>query len=108
MKKEKFWNWLAKNYDDEVGEQTVELTKKYLGKSDTVLDYGCARGAYTIALAGDVNEIRGIDISPKMIEIAESNSNDISFEKATIFDINEKDWFFEGSQKERIQYFCAN
>ena len=90
MKKEKFWNWLAKNYDDEVGEQTVELTKKYLGKSDTVLDYGCARGAYTIALAGDVNEIRGIDISPKMIEIAESNSNDISFEKATIFDINEK------------------
>jgi 2-polyprenyl-3-methyl-5-hydroxy-6-metoxy-1,4-benzoquinol methylase len=90
MKKDKFWNWLAKNYDDEVGEQTTELTKKYLSKNDTVLDYGCARGAYTIALAGDVKEIRGIDISSKMIEIAKNKSKDISFKKATIFDINEK------------------
>ena len=90
MKKDKFWNWLAKNYDDEVGEQTTELTKKYLSKNDTVLDYGCARGAYTIALAGDVKEIRGIDISSKMIEIAKNKSKNISFKKATIFDINEK------------------
>ena len=90
MKKEKFWNLLAKNYDDEVGEQTTKLTKKYLRKNDTVLDYGCARGAYTIALAGDVKEIRGIDISSKMIEIAKNKSKDISFKKATIFDINEK------------------
>ena len=90
MKKDKFWNWLAKNYDDEIGEQTTELTKKYLGEDDTVLDYGCARGAYTIALAGDVKEIRGIDISPKMIELAKKKSKDISFKKATIFDINEK------------------
>ena len=81
MKKDKFWNWLAKNYDDEVGEQTTELTKKYLSKNDTVLDYGCARGAYTIALAGDVKEIRGIDISSKMIEIAKNKSKDISFKK---------------------------
>ncbi len=90
MKKDKFWNWLAKNYDDEVGEQTVKLTKKYLKKNDTVLDYGCARGAYTIALAGDVKEIRGIDISPKMIELAKNKSKDISFKEATIFDISEK------------------
>ncbi len=90
MKKDKFWNLLAKNYDDEVGEQTTKLTKKYLRKNDTVLDYGCARGAYTIALAGDVKEIRGIDISPKMIELAKKKSKDISFKKATIFDINEK------------------
>ncbi len=90
MKKDKFWDLLAKNYDDEVGEQTTKLTKKYLRKNDTVLDYGCARGAYTIALAGDVKEIRGIDISPKMIELAKIKSKDISFKKATIFDIDEK------------------
>ena len=90
MKKDKFWNLLAKNYDDEVGKQTTKLTKEYLRKNDTVLDYGCARGAYTIALAGDVKEIRGIDISPKMIELAKKKTKDISFEKATIFDINEK------------------
>lgn len=90
MKKDKFWNLIAKNYGDEVGEQTTKLTKKYLRKNDTVLDYGCARGAYTIALAGDVKEIRGIDISPKMIELAKIKSKDISFKKATIFDIDEK------------------
>lgn len=90
MKKDKFWNWLAKNYDDEVGEETTKLTKKYLRKNAAVLDYGCARGAYTIALAGDVKEIRGIDISSKMIELAREKSNDISFKKAAIFDIDEK------------------
>jgi 2-polyprenyl-3-methyl-5-hydroxy-6-metoxy-1,4-benzoquinol methylase len=90
MKKEKFWNMLAKNYDDEVGEQTIEITNKYLGKSDTVLDYGCARGAYTIALADEVKEIRGIDISPKMIEFARDRSKEIKFETGTIFDIREE------------------
>ena len=81
---------MAKNYDDEVGEETTILTKKYLRKHDTVLDYGCARGAYTIALAGEVKEIRGIDISPKMIELAKEKSKDIIFEEATIFDVNKK------------------
>ena len=88
-RKEKFWNRLAGNYDDEVGEETVALTKKYLTKNDSVLDYGCARGAYTISLSNEVRAIRGIDISPKMIEIAREKSTDISFETATIFDVTE-------------------
>ena len=66
----KFWNRLADNYDDEVGEETTAITRTYLRKDDIVLDYGCATGAYTVALAGDVAEIRGIDISPRMIELA--------------------------------------
>ena len=90
MKKVKFWDWLAKNYSDEVGEQTVSITKKYLTKEDVVLDYGCARGAYTTALAGDVKEIRGIDISPKMIELAREKSKGIQFEVGSIFDVDEK------------------
>lgn len=89
MKKVKFWNWLAKRYDDEVGEETVGITKKYLTKTDTVLDYGCARGAYTIALADEVKEIDGIDISPKMIELAKEKSKEIDFNVATIFDIDD-------------------
>ena len=89
MKIEKFWNWLAKNYDDEVGEETVTITKKYLAKDDSVLDYGCARGAYTIALAGDVKRIAGIDISPRMIEFAKQKNSDIEFKTASIFEISE-------------------
>lgn len=87
MKKEKFWNFLAKNYDDEVGQKTAKITKSYLTKSDIVLDYGCARGAYTAALADEVKEIHGIDISPKMIELAKLKSPEIDFRTATIFDV---------------------
>lgn len=90
MENVKFWDRLARNYDDEVGEETTAITRKYLRKDDTVLDYGCARGAYTIALADDVKEIRGIDISPKMIELARARSEKIRFETATIFDIEEQ------------------
>ena len=89
MNEVRFWNWLAKNYDDEIGEETVELTKKYLGKTDTVLDYGCARGAYTMALADEVQKIQGIDISPKMIELAKEKSEEIDFKVATIFEIDD-------------------
>jgi 2-polyprenyl-3-methyl-5-hydroxy-6-metoxy-1,4-benzoquinol methylase len=87
MKAEKFWDWIAKSYDDEVGEQTVAFTRAHLTKNDSVLDYGCARGAYTAALAGDVGEIRGIDISAKMIQHARERVQGIRFEQATIFDV---------------------
>ncbi|MBT3273756.1 MAG: class I SAM-dependent methyltransferase [Spirochaetales bacterium] len=90
MEKTKVWNWLAKNYDDEVGEETIAITRKYLGKDDIALDYGCARGAYSIALAGDVKEIRGIDISPEMINYAKERSAEIDFKTASIFDIDDK------------------
>ena len=90
MNREKFWNRLAKNYDDEVGEETIAITKRYLSRSDKVLDYGCARGAYALVLADEVKEIHGIDISPKMIELAKEKSKDIRFSVATIFDIDEK------------------
>lgn len=90
MDKVKFWDRLAARYDDEVGEETTAISRKYLRKDDTVLDYGCARGAYTVALADAVKEIRGIDISPKMIELARAKSEGIEFQTATIFDIEEE------------------
>lgn len=81
---------MAKNYDDEVGKDTVRITRKYLKETDVVLDYGCARGSYTNALAGDVKEIRGIDISPKMIELAREKYPGIPFESGSIHDVKEQ------------------
>ena len=89
MDNAKFWDRLARNYDDEVGEETTAITRKYLRENDTVLDYGCARGSYTLALAGDVKEIRGVDISPEMIKRASAHSDSIRFDTGTIFDIDE-------------------
>jgi len=97
IKSETIWNLLANNYDE--GEKSFELvhiktlenTKKYLNKNDIVLDYGCATGTKAFEIAGDVKEVHGIDISPKMIELAkikagERKTSNVYFTQATIFD----------------------
>ena len=96
-KKEKFWNRIAKNYDSQINEddraaiKIVENTKKYLRKSDVVLDYACATGKFTYEFAFLVKEIHGIDISPDMIAVAKRNAGEhniehVHFTQATIFD----------------------
>ena len=66
----KFWDRLANNLDrqgesyKQVHIKNVENAKKYLSMSDRVLDYGCATGTAAFEIADQVQEIRGIDISP--------------------------------------------
>jgi len=55
------------------------------------LDFGCATGIKTLELAGDVREIQGIDISPKMVAAAKRNAvkrevQNVNFAQATIFE----------------------
>ena len=94
---EKFWDMLAKNFDEQsegykqVHIKTVENAKKYLNAGDLVLDYGCATGTTAIEIADHVKEIHGIDISSKMIDaarrkVAERKIQNIDFAQATIFD----------------------
>lgn len=76
MKTAKFWDKLANNFDEseqqfeQIYSSILQNTKKYLKHQDNVLDFGCATGIKTIAIAGDVEKVTGIDISEKMIEIA--------------------------------------
>ena len=97
MKSEKFWDKQAKDFADQ--EQHTQLsenkdfitTLKYLNIDDTVLDYGCATGIISNAIADKVKEIHAIDISSKMIEIAkikarERNIENIHYTQGTIFD----------------------
>jgi 2-polyprenyl-3-methyl-5-hydroxy-6-metoxy-1,4-benzoquinol methylase len=94
---EKFWDNLADNFDksekrfDKIHVASVENTKEYLKAEDIVLDYGCATGTKTLALANHAKGITGIDISAKMIAIAERKAveykvENIDFSHATIFD----------------------
>ncbi|MHC4256636.1 MAG: class I SAM-dependent methyltransferase [Planctomycetota bacterium] len=97
MKSEKFWDKQAGNYAKD--QQNIRLTDnkdfittlKYLNIDDTVLDYGCATGIISNAIADKVKEIHAIDISSKMIEIAkrkvgERHIDNIHYAQATIFD----------------------
>lgn len=97
MKSEKMWNQLAKNWDTpgvSLGEndlKIIERTKKYLNANSVVLDYGCATGSIALEIASMAKDVRGIDISANMIEIAKRKANErgvknIAFTKATIFD----------------------
>ncbi|MBI5297066.1 MAG: class I SAM-dependent methyltransferase [Chloroflexi bacterium] len=97
MKSEKMWNQLAKNWDTpgvSLGEndlKIIERTKKYLTANSIVLDYGCATGSIALEIASMAKDVRGIDISSNMIEIARSKADEqkiknIGFTQATIFD----------------------
>jgi 2-polyprenyl-3-methyl-5-hydroxy-6-metoxy-1,4-benzoquinol methylase len=105
-KSERFWDRAASSYDreekkdDPVIIQIEEKTRKYLKKSDVVLDYGCGTGTIDIAIAGEVKEIHGIDTSQKMIEFAirksaTHNISNINYEQASIFDERLKQGSFD-------------
>lgn len=94
---EKFWDMTADGFEqtekrfEPIAIQTIENTKKYLRENDVVLDYGCAKGTKTLALAGHIKRIYGIDVSSKMIAGArrkadEGKYENVVFDQGTIFD----------------------
>ena len=96
-KSEKFWDRAADSYDreEDKDEQThnkiLENTRQHLKISDIVLDYGCGTGRISNEIADNVKLIHAIDISSKMIEIAEKKAGErkienIDYAHSTIFD----------------------
>lgn len=94
---EKFWDGMAENFDkgesnfEPIHLKAIENARKHLSASDVVLDYGCATGTKAFELAGHVKSIEGIDISPKMIAVAQRRANEghienVTFAQATLFD----------------------
>jgi 2-polyprenyl-3-methyl-5-hydroxy-6-metoxy-1,4-benzoquinol methylase len=96
-KAEKFWDRLAGAWSqptEESGQTDTKVlvkTRPYLRDTDTVLDYGCAKGSVDLRLAAAVKAIHGIDISSKMIAAARDAADalevaNVSFAQATLFD----------------------
>ncbi len=54
--------------------RNMEKTKKQLNSNDIVLDFGCAIGTKALELANIVNKIDAIDLSSRMIEIAQKRA----------------------------------
>jgi len=95
MKAEKFWDFLAKNYDQGEGDpgkrQDLEIIHKYLQPNDTVLELACGTGTLAIQIAGWVKEVHGIDISGNMITTEERKASaqhivNTHFAHTTIFE----------------------
>jgi len=77
-----FWDKRSKKYDDDVKKhdsiyvKTIERTKSLLTDSDVVLDFGCASGEMSLDIATRVQQVHGIDLSVKMIELANQKARD--------------------------------
>ena len=94
---EKFWNLIASRYaaspisDIAAYETKIEKLKSYLSPEDHVLDIGCGTGTQCGDLAVDVKQVTGIDISSKLLAIAEQRKSErkirnVEFIQTTVFD----------------------
>ncbi len=74
---EKFWNLIAKKYaadpiaDRQAYEIKIDKLKTWMKPEMTVLDIGCATGTQCGDIADSVQKVTGIDISSKLLTIAQ-------------------------------------
>ncbi|MGB3637175.1 MAG: class I SAM-dependent methyltransferase [Rivularia sp. (in: cyanobacteria)] len=102
----KFWDKIAEKYskqpiaDEAAYQKKLQVTQQYLKPNMEVLEFGCGTGTTAIIHAPYVQHIRAIDISKKMIEIAQDkadaqNVKNVTFEQLTIDELNVSDSTFD-------------
>lgn len=92
-----FWNLIAKKYasspiqDKAAYEQKLQKIKTFLSAENVVLDIGCGTGTQCADIAANVKQVTGIDISHKLLAIAqqrltERNLDNVKFIKTSLLD----------------------
>ena len=98
----KFWDKIAERYsrrpvaDDAAYRKKLEATREYFQPDMEVLEFGCGTGSTAITHAPYVDHIHAIDISKKMIEIAQGkadakNVENMTFQQSTIDEFSVSD-----------------
>ncbi len=94
---EKFWNLVASKYaaspipDRPAYETKIKKIKTYLIPDKVVLDIGCGTGTQCSDIADEVKQVIGIDISRKLLAIAEQRKaerklDNVEFLQTSLFD----------------------
>ena len=90
-----FWDRIAERYSKQpIGDETayqkkLQVTREYFQPDMEVLEFGCGTGSTAITHAPYVKHIQAIDISSRMIEIAQAKADaqsvsNITFTRAAI------------------------
>lgn len=95
-KSARFWDKIAVRYsnqeiaDEAAYQKKMQLTQKHFDENMKVLEIACGTGSTAIAHASYVKQIKAIDISPKMIEIAKEKANSSKVENV-VFEVSSVD-----------------
>ena len=98
----RFWDKIAERYskrpiaDEAAYQKKLQITREYFRPDMEVLEFGCGTGSTAITHAPYVNHILAIDISSKMIDIAqgkadEKNVENVTFKRSTIAEFSGSD-----------------
>ena len=98
----RFWDRIATRYskspvsDEESYQKKLRVTREYLRPDMEVLEFGCGTGSTAIAHAPFVKHIQAIDISSRMIEIAQAkadanNIKNVTFKRSSIDEFSASD-----------------
>lgn len=102
----KFWDRIAKRYarspvaDEASYQKKLEITRGYLRPDMQVLEFGCGTGSTALIHAPHVRHIHAIDISSKMIEIAQGKADasgvkNITFDQSSFDDFDAPEQSYE-------------
>jgi len=102
----KFWDKHAESYakrpvsDEESYQKKLQVTRGYLKPDMEVLEFGCGTGSTAIAHAPYVKHIEAIDVSSKMLEIAQgkvdaNNVENVTFKQSGIDEFSAPDQSFD-------------
>ena len=116
---EKFWDLISTRYaaspisDRTAYETKIERIKSYLTPEDVVLDIGCGTGTQCGDVAGYVKQVTGIDISSKLLAIAEQRKaarklDNIEFIKTSLYDERLKTECFDMVMAFYVLHFFAD
>ncbi len=115
----KFWDKIAERYskrpvaDETAYQRKLQVTREYFLPDMEVLEFGCGTGSTAIAHAPHVKHILAIDMSSKMIEIAQGkadakNLENVTFKRSTIDELSASDQGFDAVLGLSILHLLAN
>jgi 2-polyprenyl-3-methyl-5-hydroxy-6-metoxy-1,4-benzoquinol methylase len=102
----RFWDRMAQGYSERpvaneaAYREKLEITRKYLGADMQVLEFGCGTGSTAILHAPYVKQILAIDISSKMIEIAQAKAaaqsiDNVAFRQSSVAELRAQEQTFD-------------